>query len=123
MKTRKHHRHKSKKHRKRDRNRKHKRTIRHHMRELIKVANSTPIKIRKVSSKINNALKKGSYSPTINQQLVTLKSIVLFKAKACDNVDDAGNDSFITQPSVNELPLIKPSPLFNVKLGLNPLLV
>lgn len=68
MKTRKHHRHKSKKH-------KHNRTIRHHMRELIKVPNSTPMKIRKISSKINNALKKGSYSPTINQQLVTLKSI------------------------------------------------
>ena len=72
MKTRKHHRHKSRKHRKHDRDR---RTIRHYMRELIKVPNSTPINIRKVSSKINNALKKGSYSPTINQKLVTLKSI------------------------------------------------
>ena len=66
MKTRKHHRHKHRRHKK------HKRTIR---RELIKVPNSTPVKIRKISSKINNVLKKGSYSPTINKQLVSLKSI------------------------------------------------
>jgi hypothetical protein len=69
MKTRKHDRH-----RKHKRHRRHKKTIRH-MRELIEVPNSTPIKIRKISSKINNALKNGSYSPTINQRLVTLKSI------------------------------------------------
>lgn len=72
MKTRKHHRHKSKKYRKRDRHRRHKRTMR---REIIKVPISTPVNIHKISSKINNALKKCSYSPTINKQLVTLKSI------------------------------------------------
>ncbi len=71
MKTRKHHRHKNKKHK----SKKNRRHIRHYMNELIKVPNSTPIKIRKISSKINNAFKKGSYSPTINKQLVTLKSI------------------------------------------------
>jgi len=67
-KTRKHHRHKKNK----TKGIKHKRTLR---RELIKVPISTPLYIRKISSKINNALKKGSYSPTINKQLVTLKSI------------------------------------------------
>lgn len=66
-KTRKHHRHKHK-----HRHKKHKRTIR---RELIKVSNTTPINIRKISNKINRALKNGSYSPTINKQLVTLKSL------------------------------------------------
>jgi len=43
-------------------------------RDFIKVRNSTPSYIRKISNKINTALKKGSYSPTINKQLVTLKS-------------------------------------------------
>ena len=68
MKTkRKHHRHhKSKKHHK---------TIRHREKNIIKIPSETPLKIRKISNKINNALKKGSYSPTINKQLVTLKSI------------------------------------------------
>ena len=69
-KTRKHHRHKKNK-----KHHKHKRTFRYNQSELIKVPNSTPVNIRKISNKINNALKKGSYSPTINKQLVTLKSI------------------------------------------------
>ena len=68
-KTRKHHRHK---HKHKHRHNKHKRTIR---RELIKVSNTTPINIRKISNKINRAFKNGSYSPTINKQLVTLKSL------------------------------------------------
>jgi len=68
-KTRKHHRHK---HKHKHRHNKHKRTIR---RELIKVSNTTPINIRKISNKINRELKNGSYSPTINKQLVTLKSL------------------------------------------------
>jgi len=62
---------KTRKHRK---HRKHMKTIRHHRNELI-VPSSTPIRIRKISNKIENNLKKGSYSPTINKQLVTLKSI------------------------------------------------
>ena len=66
-KTRKHHRH--------HRHKKHHRTIRHKEKNIIKVPSVTPIKIRKISNKINNALKKGSYSPTINRQLITLRSI------------------------------------------------
>lgn len=59
-KTKKHYRHKKK------------RTLRN---KFVKVPNSTPLKIRNISNKINNLLKKSSYSPTINKQLVTLKSI------------------------------------------------
>lgn len=67
-KTRKHHKHRH--------HRKHKkRTIRHHHKDIMFIRNTTPLPIRKLSSKINKGLKKGSYSPTINQQLVTLKSI------------------------------------------------
>jgi hypothetical protein len=40
------------------------------------VPNSTPLNIRKISNKINKALTEGnSYSPTINKNLVSLKSI------------------------------------------------
>jgi len=49
-----------------------KRSIRY--KEVV-IPNSTPIQIRKLSNKINVSLKKGSYSPTINKELVTLKSI------------------------------------------------
>lgn len=69
-KTRKQHRH----HR-HHRHKKHHRSIRHRERNIIKVPSVTPIKIRKISNRIKNALKKGSYSPTINRQLITLKSI------------------------------------------------
>jgi hypothetical protein len=57
--------------------RKHKnrKTIRNHQKNLLIVPNSTPPQIRKISNKINKNLGKGSYSPTINKQLVTLKSI------------------------------------------------
>ena len=69
---------KTRKHKHR-RHKKHKRTIRR--KELV-IPTSTPIQIRKISNKINRALTegnailtKGSYSPTINKQLITLKSI------------------------------------------------
>jgi hypothetical protein len=62
---------KTRKHRKHRKNRKH-RTVR---RDELIIPSVTPFKIRKISSKIDNSLKKGSYSPTINKQLVTLKSI------------------------------------------------
>ena len=62
---------KTRKHRKHRKHRR-KRSIRY--KELI-IPNSTPIQIRKLSNKINVSLKKGSYSPTINKELVTLKSI------------------------------------------------
>jgi len=79
-KTRKHHRHKRK-------HKKHHRTIRHREKNIIKVPSLTPIKIRKISNRINNALKKGSYSPTINKQLVTLKSIDREDLMDCNSVE------------------------------------
>jgi hypothetical protein len=69
---------KSRKHRHKKEKRRHKRrTIKHHHdrhREII-VPTSTPLNIRKVSNKIARKLVPGSYAPTINQELVTLKSI------------------------------------------------
>jgi hypothetical protein len=68
---------KSRKHRHKKEKRKHKRgrTIkRHHHREII-VPTSTPLNVRKVSNKIARKLVSGSYAPTINQDLITLKSI------------------------------------------------
>ena len=67
---------KSRKHRHKKEKRKHKRrTIkRNHHREII-VPTSTPLNIRKVSNKIARKIVSGSYAPTINQELVSLKSI------------------------------------------------
>ena len=69
---------KSRKHRHKKEKRRHKRrTIKHHRhnhREII-VPTSTPLNIRKVSNRIARKLVPGSYAPTINQELVTLKSI------------------------------------------------
>ena len=68
---------KSRKHRHKEK-RKHKRirTIKHHRekREII-IPTSTPLNVRKVSNKIARKLVSSSYAPTINQQLITLKSI------------------------------------------------
>jgi hypothetical protein len=67
-KTKKHHKHKHKNVKKR--------TIRHRgNNNSIIVPNSTPLKIRKMSNKINVNLKRKSYSPTVNKELITLKSI------------------------------------------------
>ena len=63
--------HKHKKHQKHKRH--HHKTK--HNKNRLSVPNSTPLKIRKISNRINNMIKKGSYSPTINNKLVTLKSI------------------------------------------------
>jgi hypothetical protein len=69
---------KSRKHRHKKEKRRHKRrTIkhrRHNHREII-VPTSTPLNVRKVSNRIARKLVSGSYAPTINQDLVTLKSI------------------------------------------------
>jgi hypothetical protein len=66
---------KSRKHRhKKEKRHKRRRTIKHHHREII-VPTSTPLNVRKVSNKIARKLVSGSYAPTINQELVTLKSI------------------------------------------------
>jgi hypothetical protein len=56
--------------------RKHTKTTKHQNHELI-IPSSTPLQIRKISNKIRSTLKQGSYSysPTINNQLITLKSI------------------------------------------------
>lgn len=54
--------------------RKRNRTIKRVRREII-VPTSTPLVVRKVSNKIAQGLVPGSYAPTINQELVTLKSI------------------------------------------------
>jgi len=75
---------KTRKHRKHRKHRR-KRTIRH--KELI-IRNSTPIQIRKLSNKINISFKKGSYSPTINKELVTLKSIERKDLMDC-NIEEA----------------------------------
>jgi hypothetical protein len=56
-------------------NKKNKKTIRRYFKNLFIIPNSTPQKIRNISNKINREIKKGSYSPTINKELVTLKSI------------------------------------------------
>ena len=68
---------KSRKHRPKKEKRKHNRrkTVRHRERREIIVPTSTPLSIRKVSNKIARKFAPGSYAPTINQELVTLKSI------------------------------------------------
>lgn len=69
---------KSRKHRHKKEKRKHKRarTIKHeHHRWDILVPTSTPLNVRKVSNRIARKLVSSSYAPTINQDLVTLKSI------------------------------------------------
>ena len=61
---------KSRKHR----HRKHHNKTFKHLNKII-VPNSTPLDIRKISNRIARKAKKKSYAPTINDQLVTLKSI------------------------------------------------
>jgi len=84
---------------KKSRNQKHKKhknhnkTVKHKHRVI---PSSTPLEIRKVSNKIANQLSvnlfdrrvKGSYSPTINKQLVTLKSIPRQDLSDC-NIEEA----------------------------------
>jgi hypothetical protein len=65
-------------------------TIKRYFKKLMLVPNSTPTKILKISNKINKNLKKGSYSPTINEQLVTLKSIERSDLMDC-NIERAFN--------------------------------
>jgi hypothetical protein len=62
-------------HRHRRDKKRHNKTIkRHHHREII-LPTTTPLQIRKVSNKIAHKLIPNSYSPTINKDLVTMKSI------------------------------------------------
>ena len=50
----------------------------------IKIPNSTPLKIRRISNKIKANLKRKSYSPTINNELITLKSIERIEQMDCN---------------------------------------
>jgi hypothetical protein len=89
-KTRKHKEKKEKKEKTIKHRHKHRRKHRHS--HLI-VPSSTPLEIRKVSKKISQKLypqkrEKGSYAPTINQELVTLKSIPRKELSDC-NIEDA----------------------------------
>jgi hypothetical protein len=52
----------------------HNKTIKHNKRDII-VPTKTPSNIRKISNRIADKIDSGSYSPTINKDLVTLKSI------------------------------------------------
>lgn len=76
---------KTKKHNKKKKDGKKKvRTIKH---KYFNVPSSTPLEIRKVSNKISRKLSnKGSYAPTINQELVTLKSIPRKELSDCNIV-------------------------------------
>ena len=65
----------SRKHKHKRRNKRHNKTIKHHRHRDILLPTSTPLQVRKISNKIAHQFVPGSYSPTINQQLVTLKSI------------------------------------------------
>lgn len=58
---------------KNDKKQKKQKTIKH--RNKILVPNSTPLEVRKISNKIAHKVTKESYAPTINNELVTLKSI------------------------------------------------
>lgn len=69
-------------------NKNNKKTIKKRRNNLLIIPSSTPIKISKVSNKIKKSIKKGSYSPTINRQLVSLKSIEREELLDC-NIENA----------------------------------
>ena len=52
------------------------------------IASETPIKIRKISNNIARKLLNKSYSPTINQELITLQSIPRNELNDC-NIEEA----------------------------------
>jgi hypothetical protein len=76
-------------HRTKPKNPSYNKTIRHNKRDII-LPTKTPLKLRKISNRIANKLDSGSYSPTINQDLVTLKSISRKELLDC-NMDAAFN--------------------------------
>lgn len=79
------HKHRHKHHKKR-----HNKTVkRHHHRDII-LPTTTPLQVRKVSNKIAHQIVPGSYSPTINKELVTMKSIPRKELLDC-NTDAAFN--------------------------------
>jgi hypothetical protein len=62
-------------HRHRRDKKRHNKTIKRHRHREIILPTTTPLQIRKVSNKIAHKLIPNSYSPTINKELVTMKSI------------------------------------------------
>ena len=60
-------------------------TYKHYLRNLFVAKNTTPYRVRQLSDKIS---KKGSYSPTVNRELITLKSIDYIDLMDC-NADNA----------------------------------
>lgn len=57
-------------------------TYKHYLRKLFIAKNTTPYQVRQLSDKIS---KKSSYSPTINRELVTLKSIDYINLMDCNS--------------------------------------
>jgi hypothetical protein len=79
------------KHKKHSKTKRHHKTKKHHHHDNdILLPTTTPLKVRKISNKIARQLVPGSYSPTINKQLVTLKSIPRKELLDC-NIEAAFN--------------------------------
>ena len=84
---------KTRKHKNKHKHKKHNKTIKHkkikHKKNHV-IHSKTPTKIRKLSIKIADNIynKKGSYSPTINKELVTLQSISRKDLLDC-NIEEA----------------------------------
>jgi hypothetical protein len=55
------------------------------------IPSETPLNVHKISDRIAKKLLKGSYSPTINKELVTLKSSAREEITGC-NLEKAFND-------------------------------
>jgi hypothetical protein len=81
---------KSRKQQKKKAKKVHSKTIKHKNHKDIIVPNKTPLQMRKVSKRIANKLATHSYSPTINRELVTLKSIPRKELLDC-NMESAFN--------------------------------
>jgi len=58
-------------------------TVKRHHREII-LPTTTPLQVRKVSNKIAHQLVPGSYSPTVNEELITMKSIPRKELSDCN---------------------------------------
>ena len=72
---------------KKNKNKKNKsiKTIRHRFKNLLLIPNRPPSKIHRLNNKFNIGVKKSSYSPTINKELVTLKSIERVDLMECNS--------------------------------------
>ena len=53
--------------------RKHRNKTKKNRKNTFILPSSTPLQIYKISNRIDKSIKKGSYSPTINKQLINLK--------------------------------------------------